>query len=162
LTSVPVPPRDGHQWRINFSRVQWDLDIVGGKYEKIKGRKEHNWVWSPQGVVDMHRPERWGYLQFSAAKPGTAAFQPDPERHVRELLHRVYYAQRIHWLKTGSYASSLEALKLNANEFPRTLLIHRTRNSFEAEVPLPDNSSCRWVIGQDSWIRKIDPAKSKK
>jgi hypothetical protein len=26
--------------------------------------KEDNWVWSPQGVVNMHVPERWGYLVF--------------------------------------------------------------------------------------------------
>ena len=24
----------------------------------------------------MHRPERWGYVQFSTAMPGTAAFVP--------------------------------------------------------------------------------------
>ncbi len=93
LTSVAVPPRDGEQWRINFSRVEWDLEVVDGKYRKVKGRPEHNWVWSPQGVIDMHRPERWGYLQFSTAKPGSVAFRPDPERHVRDQLHRVYYAQ---------------------------------------------------------------------
>ena len=83
LTSMPMPPRDGDQWRINFSRVEWDLEIIDGKYQKIKGRPEHNWVWSPQGVIDMHRPERWGYLQFSTAKAGSAAFRPDPERQVR-------------------------------------------------------------------------------
>ena len=26
--------------------------------------KEDNWVWSPQGLVDMHVPERWGVVQF--------------------------------------------------------------------------------------------------
>jgi hypothetical protein len=26
--------------------------------------KEDNWVWSPQGVVDMHVPEHWGHVQF--------------------------------------------------------------------------------------------------
>ena len=71
LTSVPVPPVDGDQWRVNFSRVEWDTEIVDGKYRKIKGRPEHNWVWSPQGVIDMHRPERWGYVQFSTEKPGS-------------------------------------------------------------------------------------------
>ena len=27
--------------------------------------EEDNWVWSPQGRVDMHQPEHWGYLQFA-------------------------------------------------------------------------------------------------
>ena len=94
VTSVPIPPKDGDQWRVNFSRVEWDLEVVDGKYRKIKDRPEHNWVWSPQGVIEMHRPERWGYLQFSTAKPGTAPFRPDPERHIRDGLQRVYEAQR--------------------------------------------------------------------
>jgi len=52
----PVPPpRPGTVWRINFSRVEW-----------TKGQpKEDNWVWSPQGLIDMHVPARWGYLLFS-------------------------------------------------------------------------------------------------
>ena len=40
--------------------------------------KEDNWVWSPQGVVDMHRPEYWGIVQFSTRAPGTDSLRPDP------------------------------------------------------------------------------------
>lgn len=47
-------PHDGTVWRINFSRVEW----------KPGQPKEDNWVWSPQGVIDMHVPARWGYLHF--------------------------------------------------------------------------------------------------
>lgn len=47
-------PRPGTTWRINFSRVEWTPG----------NPKEDNWVWSPQGVVNMHVPERWGYLHF--------------------------------------------------------------------------------------------------
>lgn len=61
----PAPPADGDEWRVNFSRVEWRHEIVDGKYLKIAGAKEDNWVWSPQGVVDMHRPEMWGRVQFS-------------------------------------------------------------------------------------------------
>jgi Carbohydrate family 9 binding domain-like len=162
LTSVPMPPRDGDQWRINFSRVEWDLEIVDGKYQKVKGKAEHNWVWSPQGVIDMHRPERWGYVQFSTAKPGSGAFRPDPERHVRDQLHRVYYAQRDNRARTGGYADSLEALKLDAAKLPKELRIERTRSSFDAELPAQGNPASRWVISQDSWIRKVDSEKVKK
>jgi hypothetical protein len=48
------PPVPGTVWRINFSRVEW----------KPGNPKEDNWVWSPQGVVNMHVPDRWGYLHF--------------------------------------------------------------------------------------------------
>ena len=47
-------PVTGTEWRINFSRVEW----------KQGQAREDNWVWSPQGLIDMHVPERWGYLRF--------------------------------------------------------------------------------------------------
>jgi alpha-mannosidase len=58
-------PRPGQRWRINFSRVEWHADVVGGAYRKRPGLREDNWVWSPQGVIDMHQPEHWGYVEFS-------------------------------------------------------------------------------------------------
>ena len=57
-------PRAGDEWRINFSRVEWRTEVVDGKYKKLPGR-EDNWVWSPQGVINMHVPEKWGYVRFS-------------------------------------------------------------------------------------------------
>lgn len=68
LTGSPRPtiaPREGERWRVNFSRVEWQHEIVAGKYRKVEGRHENNWVWSPQGVINMHLPDKWGYVQFS-------------------------------------------------------------------------------------------------
>ncbi|MES2306869.1 MAG: carbohydrate-binding family 9-like protein [Gemmatimonadota bacterium] len=64
-----VPPKRGDRWRINFSRVEWDLDVVDGQYRKRPAlsstlHPEHNWVWSPQGEINMHAPERWGVVTF--------------------------------------------------------------------------------------------------
>lgn len=66
-------PVIGSSWRINFSRVQWQLIPSNKSYIKKMnpdGSKipEYNWVWSPQGVIDMHIPEKWGYLNFRGAK----------------------------------------------------------------------------------------------
>lgn len=58
-------PREGDRWRANFSRVEWQHEIAAGRYSKVKGRPEDNWVWSPQGEINMHIPEKWGYVQFS-------------------------------------------------------------------------------------------------
>ncbi len=41
----------------------------------------------------MHRPERWGYVQFSTAEPGQAAFRLDPAAAIRDRLMQIYYAQ---------------------------------------------------------------------
>lgn len=155
LSHSAVPPKDGDQWRINFSRVEWDVNVVDGKYQKVKGKPEHNWVWSPQGVVDIHRPERWGYLHFSSAKPGSAAYQPDPDRIVRWHLHRIDEAQRRHRETTGKFAATLEALQLKASDFSGTPMFETTTSSFEASLPSLADPASRWVISQDSWIRMI-------
>ena len=57
-------PRPGDSWRVNFSRVEWALEVHEGRYRKVDGACEENWVWSPQGRIDMHRPERWGFFDF--------------------------------------------------------------------------------------------------
>jgi hypothetical protein len=157
LTDVPAPPRDGDQWRVNFSRVEWRHEVVDGKYRKIKGSREDNWVWSPQGVVDMHRPEMWGYVQFSTAAPGKATFRPDPAGPARHLLHRIYYAQRAFKKEHGHYGKTLEALHLPALKHaslaspPR---LETNGNAFDASVNVryPDGRTRRWHIRQDSRV----------
>lgn len=75
VAGVACPPKEGDQWRINFSRVQWQVDEAGKKRPNMP---EDNWVWSPQGVIDMHRPERWGVVQFGGELrpyPGLAEYQ---------------------------------------------------------------------------------------
>ncbi len=58
-------PKNYKVWRINFSRVQW----------LHPGQPEENWVWSPTGRVDMHMPDRWGFLRFVDAPVGTRIAQ---------------------------------------------------------------------------------------
>lgn len=73
---TPVP-KEGTEWRLNFSRVNWDTEIQDGKYVRKKDPQsgkflpEYNWVWSPQGVIDMHRPEQWGRLLFTKRNSAT-------------------------------------------------------------------------------------------
>jgi lysophospholipase L1-like esterase len=156
LTTMPVPPRDGDQWRINFSRVEWEHEIVEGKYRKVKGKREDNWVWSPQGVIDMHRPETWGYLQFSTAPSGTVPFRPDPAGEAKHLLHRVYYAQRDHRQSRGSWATSLSDLGLSHLAFSPLgpYQLESTSTSFEASVlqSRPGQKSRRWRIASDARV----------
>jgi hypothetical protein len=152
LSYTPSPPRDGDRWRINFSRVQWRHEVVEGKYRKLKG-PEDNWVWSPQGVIDMHRPERWGVLQFSAAPPGKAKATPDPAAGVRHALHRVYYAQRDYRKACGAWASKLADLGLSGPPFDRVKL-ETTATGFEAalDLPAPGGKAKRWHIRSDARI----------
>ena len=63
-------PRPGDSWRINFSRVQWPVAVEDGRYRRARAptpeerHPEHNWVWSPQGEINMHIPEKWGIVRF--------------------------------------------------------------------------------------------------
>lgn len=153
----PAPPRDGDQWRVNFSRVEWQHEVVNGEYRKVTGKPEDNWVWSPQGVIDMHRPETWGYVQFSTAAPGTVPFRPDPTSPARHLLHRVYYAQRAFRAEHGRWARTLEELELGDLNHPSLaapLEMQVTDNLFQvtATVALPDGDTERVHIQQDSRV----------
>jgi hypothetical protein len=57
-------PSPGAEWRVNFSRVEWRATVEKGRYVKLPG-PEDNWVWSPQGLINMHVPDRWGRVRFS-------------------------------------------------------------------------------------------------
>ncbi|KAG1668749.1 hypothetical protein FOA52_014295 [Chlamydomonas sp. UWO 241] len=66
----PSPPAPGDQWRVQFSRVQWIVrwDVRARVYVKAPPQQEATWyVWTPQHEDQMHKPEVWGYVQFSSA-----------------------------------------------------------------------------------------------
>ncbi len=156
-STVPCPPRPGDQWRVNFSRVEWDLDVEDGEYVKIPDRREHNWVWSPQEAVDMHRPETWGYVQFSTEEPGADTFRPDPTGPARWLLQRVYWAQRDYREEHGAWASDVGQLDLSdvdraGIEGEPTLRL--TDDGWEAtlESPTSDGGRTTVHIRQDSKV----------
>lgn len=70
----PAPPVEGDCWRLNLARVQWSHRVVDGRYQRVPPHgsstelsdKAH-WVWSPQGAVNMHLPERWGDVEFGSS-----------------------------------------------------------------------------------------------
>lgn len=150
----PSPPRSGDQWRINFSRVQWRHEVVDGKYRKLPDTREDNWVWSPQGIIDMHRPERWGLVQFSDAAPGATAFAADPTLSGRDALMEVYHRQKSFHMEHGKWASSLQALGVESTVkgFPQSLQLRSTSDGFVAslDVPLGRGATQRWQVRHDS------------
>jgi hypothetical protein len=150
-------PRDGDQWRVNFSRVEWRFDIANGEYVRRKDLREDNWVWSPQGIVDMHQPERWGYVQFSTAAPGHATFQPDPTGPAKHVLHRIYHAQLSFEEEHGRYAATLDELGLadvsdGSLANPPRLQAAAGRFQASVDVRLPGGKIQRWCIREDSRV----------
>jgi len=106
------PPREGEQWRLNFARSQWSADVVDGAYRKKSDTAADWWVWSQQEAVDMHRPERFGYVQFADAAAGqaTVPFVEDPDERIKRALRRLYYRQGDYRDAHGRYAEDLAEL----------------------------------------------------
>ncbi len=155
----PAPPCDGDQWRVNFSRVEWRHEIEGDRYRKVPNTHEDNWVWSPQGVIDMHRPERWGYVQFSTAPPGQAAYKPDPAGPIRDRLMQIYHAQVEYEKRTHRWAESLDELKLpEAHGMPQqhAVTLRATEKGYVASITFtpPSGKPETWTLRQDSSIRR--------
>ena len=157
LARRPSPPHDGDQWRVNFSRVEWPTDVVAGVYQKVSGAKEQNWVWSPQGVVDMHRPEMWGYVQFSTRQSGPVAFVPDASLPARRWLHEIYYAERDYRRQHQRWAANLAELGVivpAASSGLSRANLQVAGSQFEASVDLKVAGlpAQHWHIRQDSLI----------
>lgn len=157
-------PSDGDQMRINFSRVEWRTRTTANALVKIPGRREENWVWSPQGAVDMHRPEMWGYVQFSTKPAGTVAFIPDPTHEARMRLIRLYEIENEYRERHEEFTTSLETLGLDnlglaaGDQFPR---IDLRNGDFDASllVDLPGTKrSIRVHVRSDGriWDEAID------
>lgn len=109
-------PAEEDLWRINFSRVEWDCEVKNGNYRKKRSADgkplpEHNWVWSPQGVINMHYPERWGYVQFS--KGVSSVFSLPYNELQRRYLWLVYYRQKEYFGRIKRYAKYLKDLGVN-------------------------------------------------
>ncbi len=139
----PSPPSPGAQWRVNFSRVEWQIYVDGTDYVKQvnpatdKPLPEDNWVWSPQGLVNMHYPEMWGFVQFSEMRvgEGTEPFRLNQAEAAKWFLRRIYYRQRNRFAETGAYCADLASLGLTTPVIPgfsEKPLLHHTSSQFEA------------------------------
>jgi hypothetical protein len=104
----------------------------------------------------MHRPERWGYVQFSTAKSGPATSRIDPSAAIRERLIQLYYAQRAFYSRNKKWATSLQALALPAarNLPNHTTSIRLTPEGFEAAITSSTSGKKTetWTIREDSRI----------
>ncbi|MES2892198.1 MAG: carbohydrate-binding family 9-like protein [Bacteroidota bacterium] len=159
-------PAAGATWRINFSRVQWDLDIVGDRYVKKvdsstrRSLPEHNWVWSPQGVINMHYPERWGHVFFSSKAAGASnpSITTAGNEHLKNYLWLLYYKQQSYRRQLGRYAASLNEIQLPANikrkELEATIQLNATGDQFNATIAATDGTG--WKIDETGKILPVE------
>ncbi|MFZ2287724.1 MAG: carbohydrate-binding family 9-like protein [Bacteroidales bacterium] len=69
---------------------------------------EFNLLWSPQGLINIHYPEMWGFVQFSEGdgSGGPAEFIMDPDEMIKWDLRKLYYAQRAYAEENGKDLSA--------------------------------------------------------
>ena len=161
-------PDSGDQWRMNFSRVEYSVTTIDGRYAKAKDPAsgvpyaEDNWTWSPQGLINVHYPEMWGFVQFSdkIVGKGEELFADAFVEPVKWALREIYYRERAYRDANGSFTTDLAALGLGFNkalkiggwDYPP--LIQTTASFFEAIYRNEDGGS--WHIRQDGLVWRSD------
>ncbi|GHE44086.1 hypothetical protein GCM10017764_29280 [Sphingobacterium griseoflavum] len=141
-----MPPKVGSYWRINFSRVQWQHEVQDNVYQRRKdGGKfldEENWVWSPIGVINMHHPERWGFIKFVESTTPNPAVPPD--FRLEQAAWNIFYLQQVYHRKNKQFATTIaglpgyESLLLPAmNTWSHTFLLNEAKSFYKLTLTDP-------------------------
>lgn len=135
----------GNYWRINFSRVQW----------LKKGGPEENWVWSPTGKVDMHMPDRWGFLYFSDRSVGGAkeSFTYPYDMAAYRLLWSMFYAQQDRYAQEKNYLRKRADFFLTDEDLKglpegAEIDVEATTHTHRMSITIPQEK-VRYVVNQE-------------
>lgn len=120
-----TPPLNNDIWKINFSRVHWQLDKTSIGYTKKinpdtnRSYPEMNIVWSPQGLIAMHYPEAWGSVMFTQEIAGEKVvdFIPDPLTAEKKYLRNIYYKQKEYFMQKGHFQTDFSKLSIPQHSF---------------------------------------------
>lgn len=152
---APVP---GEFWRVNFSRVEWQAEVVDGTYQKVidpgtgKPYPEDNWVWSPMGLVNMHYPELWGYVLFTDEQEELNHFSIPEDEQIKWELRKLYYLQRNYGAKEGTFAQDLSLLNGSPDLNIATEVVAAER-LFQISAATADGNG-KWIIREDGKLWK--------
>ena len=137
-------------WSVEMAIPLGSLSFWGDRPVRDGDQWEHNWVWSPQGIIDMHAPEKWAYLQFSMHGGGvdTVAFVVPADAGAREMLWMLYGAQQKYLRQHGHYANSVAELGVKDGG---EIKMEATDLQFIAAIGAPGRMLS---IDQDGEVRK--------
>lgn len=147
-------PVDGEYWRINFSRVEWQIDITDKGYQKKinpqtnRPYPEDNWVWTPQEYINMHRPETWGFLSFSAieAGKGKEVFSIPEVEYLKWELRKVYFRQNDYFKTHKVFAEKIDMLDLDISS-KYTIQLDAKASYYVASL-LDQETGETWLINE--------------
>jgi len=153
----------GDYWRMNFSRVHWDQHFIDGKYLRNRDddgelQREYNWVWSNQKVINMHEPEKWGYVFFSSSALDAAIDYP-----IDYLDKQVTYtfwrntrrngALRYIREKPAGFIETFETFRIDNHEYEVKMAKSKTGYMFDL---INLTTLDRYRINEAGWIDMID------
>lgn len=146
------PPKAGEYYRVNFSRVQWDVDVVDNKFVKRTDENgnvlpENNWVWAPTGVINIHYPELWAFVFFTEDKEN---YEIPAREYAAWELRKVYYYEHLFCDANGRYTENPEELGC-AEPLKLCPEIQVTTRGFEATV-FCEEENIRIMIRDDGKI----------
>ena len=153
-----LAPDPGEVWRLNFSRVEYHVDVIDNRYVKRKNPQtganlpEENWVWAPTGVIDIHMPEMWGYLTFT--EDGEAWPLPLEEDAVKLALRRLYYREHAYLNAHERFTADAAAL-LGEEAAKYGIRAYVTPSMFEG---IARWNGQVWHIRQDGYVWRDDTA----
>jgi len=158
-------PQNGSRWKINFSRVNWQTELVDGKYVRKKDPKtdkilpEYNWVWSPQGLINMHYPERWGVACFSTnpVNGEKCTCQASSSDNNGKYLWLLYYKQQEYKRKNRKYATTLSELglpkKVKTGGQTCSFTLQGSKNEYQATLKVKGQETL--LINQNGLFKKM-------
>lgn len=139
---VTATPALNSYWRMNFSRVQWQHEIHDGQYFRKKNNNkllpEDNWVWSPIGLINMHYPERWGYLFFTQQQT-----QPPlpPSYRAKKIAWNIHYLLQLYKNKNQNFPSQIkdaegydDFLKEDIKDFEIDFTLNKNRSFYQIHL----------------------------
>ena len=141
------PPLPGEYWRMNFSRVQWKVDVKDGSYQKKlmpeskQPYPEDNWVWSPTGLINIHYPELWGFVFFEDGNGANNYSIPENEL-IKWRLRQFYYASHQYYEEHGCFTNDLAEL-ISGDMDGKNVTIETTAHTFEISTPASEGGTIR-------------------
>lgn len=163
-----TPPQEADIWKVNFSRVHWQLEKLEKGYTKKinpdtnRAYPEMNIVWSPQGLIAMHYPEMWGDVMFTHTLTGEKeiTFTPDQLQAEKKYLRQIYYKEKEYFLQNGHYLAEFSDLEITPqvfHDYESTPEIYTTPNTYQIILKSKSENKPDLHIFQDGrLLEKID------
>jgi hypothetical protein len=106
----------------------------------------------------MHRPEYWGYVQFSdvKAEDKTVDFINQPKEIIKYTLRELYYLQHAFFWENNRYAKSLIELDPDNMDLFTSYEISFDAAKSRFRLSIRENENTEWHISEDSRIWKTE------